>query len=602
MLKKIVTHDNFKYVFYSILIALSLGINLEESKYIFRDLPWILGFIFFFAIYICLKKYKDLKINIPICILSIILSICYIIFFFIDKYNSVANIYLNYVQIFKTFFCLIGYSLAAYYSISILYLYLSKHKYKASKKKLINFIFEDHPFISSFIIILLCYIVVAFIFYPGVVFNDGFDEIRQYNHTDTWTIHLMNLVDENVYINGHHSPFHTVFLGGLLNFFSTFVSQSNAMLFVTIIQVIIQSLVLAYSMQLLSKLKVNNVVRIIILLLYCIHPIFAVNAVGIFKDIPFSFMILLYTCFLIEYTYLNEHGKKNLIKIILCSIIIILLSNKGFYVVLFTTIPLLIKYRKTKKLLIALLIPIIFYYSYQYVILPYFHITNVSVREKLVLPMQQIGNYVKLYDEEISDEDKETINKVLRYDKIARYYGEYNADPLKNMLFNENCTKEELREFMKVWMKLFFKHPCAYIQAQINTVYGFLYPGKINEMVYWETTSSEYNSDKLNNILRVKNIYAINKIKKFWINTSKLPVFSILWSNSFYTISLILLSFYLLINKKIKYLIPFISSLVILLFCFVSPVNGHSRYIIPIMYCIPVLYSYVLVLNKDNNN
>ena len=54
---------------------------------------------------------------------------------------------------------------------------------------------------------------------------------------------------------------------------------------ITFIQVIFQILVLAYTMKLLKKLNTNYVVRIVILLLFSLLPIFNINSVGIYKDI-----------------------------------------------------------------------------------------------------------------------------------------------------------------------------------------------------------------------------------------------------------------------------------------------------------------------------
>lgn len=69
--------------------------------------------------------------------------------------------------------------------------------------------------------------------------------------------------------------------------------------------------------------------------------------------------------------------------------------------------------------------------------LPSLKITGGSVRESLSVPFQQTARYVRDYGDEVTEEVKEAIDSILRYDLLASKYNPNLSDPVKK-LFNEN--------------------------------------------------------------------------------------------------------------------------------------------------------------------
>ena len=53
--------------------------------------------------------------------------------------------------------------------------------------------------------------------YPGLSTGDTFDELCQFFHQDTWSVESINLINEDVYINKHHSVLHTIVIGFIYN-------------------------------------------------------------------------------------------------------------------------------------------------------------------------------------------------------------------------------------------------------------------------------------------------------------------------------------------------------------------------------------------------
>ena len=96
----------------------------------------------------------------------------------------------------------------------------------------------------------------------------------------------------------------------------------------------------------------------------------------------------------------------------------------------------------------------LFYIAYNNVLLPYFKIPNTSIREALSIPFQQTARYVKYHGDDVTEEERKIIDHILEYDTLAENYQPDLSDPVKNK-YNKYTTREELKQYFKVWFKMF---------------------------------------------------------------------------------------------------------------------------------------------------
>lgn len=578
------------------LIVFSFSINISIISPNISGVFSLFYILSFFGIYKLLINRDKKKINIFYLLMSILISIVTIGVTCIDNYSILTfNLYL----ILKLIIMFIGFIFILYYVIDYLFIGLNKIKYKKTDNKIIKFIFDSHPFIMSFIIILLCYIPVLLIFYPGIMSNDGADVIREYYCINTFSTRFINLVDPNVCINTHHSAFYAYLLG---SFFNIFKNTALSLFLASIIQVVFQAIVLAYLIHLLKKMNVNYAFRIIILLLYCFFPFFNINSIGIFKDIIVSNLCLLLSCLIIEFTILKENNNWKILFIIITSLLIGLFSSKGFYIIVLTLLFLIcftFKQNRWRSLLFTL--PIIMFVLYSSFLLPKLHVTKGSVRETIAIPIQQVSSYVVKNESKITSHEKEVIGSILEFNKIKDKYNPTNADIVKNNLFNKDYKDPELKEFMSLWIKLFFKDPVTYVKAYLQMTSSYLsindnkYDYKTNmNIVYWASTVKDYGGDNLKQEITLIHPELAHKVRTLYTITTRIPIINLLYVFGFYTWLVVLFLLKFIIDKKIKLIVPFIPSLVVLLFCFVSPINGLWRYIYPIIYSMPILISYYI--------
>lgn len=106
--------------------------------------------------------------------------------------------------------------------------------------------------------------------------------------------------------------------------------------------------------------------------------------------------------------------------------------------------------KKKKRYLAASLFCLIFVWiGYNNIFLPLSGVQPGSKREMLSVPFQQTARYINCYPDEVTQEEKNAIDKVLDYEHIADNYNPEASDQVKNT-FNENATNEELKNYFRV--------------------------------------------------------------------------------------------------------------------------------------------------------
>ena len=493
-------------------------------------------------------------------------------------------------------------------SLAVFYLVFSKifeileHKEfkildKLNKSKIINKIkktklyklFLKHPFLFSLIFILICWLPYIISFYPSILSPDPSFQIKQYfkipNKYSTYVV----LLDPNVLITNHHPVIHTLLLGTCVKI-GKIINNVNLGFFIySLIQTLILSSVLAYTIKFMNDLKLSKKYLLFSLIIYSFVPIFPFYAMSAVKDVIFGSLIILYIITIYKLIKCDDIKIKNIVKIMILLILIILFRNNGIHVIVLS-FPFLFfidkKIRKKIKLILIFLVIIIFNYSYNNIILPYFKITPTSVREMLSIPFQQTARYVKYHDREVTKEEKKAIDKLLNYDTLAKRYKSDISDPVKNE-FNRYYKKEDLNKYFRVWFKEFTKHPITYIEATIDNTYGYFYPLKTRWFIYYKYYDKvvEDGFDYHYNDLKESRKF----LSYYGVSFPYIPVIGLIVNIAFNVWILIFMLVYLIYKKKYKSAVYLIPSYILILVCIASPVNAYFRYALP--------YVFALMLN-----
>lgn len=468
------------------------------------------------------------------------------------------------------------------------------------KKTKIYKTFDKHPFLFSLIFMLLCYLPYIISFYPAILSPDPSYQIKQYfkipNKYSTYSV----MLDPNVTITNHHPVIHTLLLGTCVKI-GTLINNVNLGLFIySIIQILTLTSTLAYTIKFLKNQNINNNYLLLMLLVYSLVPAFPFYSMSAVKDVIFTSLIILYITKLYELIKTDEITISNIIKTFILMILIILFRNNGIHT-LALSFPFLLLIKKTKKYkykIITLIILFLgFNFTYNNIILPYFKITPTSIRETLSIPFQQTARYVKYHESEISDNEKEAIDKVLEYATLKERYKNEIADPVKNK-YNKYTTNEELKDYFKVWFIELLKHPKTYIEATINNTYGYYYPIKTNWYIYHKFDSRivkdgfDYHYNNLNTSRKILTTYG----QTF----QSIPILNIFVNIGINVWILIFMLSYLIYLKKYKEIIYLSPSFILILVCIASPVNTYFRYAMPYVFALMLNYGLFMKEVKTN--
>lgn len=530
--------------------------------------------------------------------LSFFLSLFLLIGVSFDFYKS--------LELFKSHFLLVIFNLAIFITLFNKIIFFFFHKIdnltftKDIKNSKLTILFKKHTFLFSFIFIIIGWLIYIIAFYPCILSPDPSFQILQFLGIDNKYSYYSILLDNNVIITNHHPVVHTILLG-LCTSVGLLFDNINAGLFIySIIQITVLASTFSYTICFMKKLKISYKYQFICLLIYTLIPVFPFYAMSPVKDVIFGCLIIVYIITISRFIIFKDDMKiTNIISILLLNIFIFLFRNNGIHIIILSfPFLLILKSSNRHKILITLVLTLVLYCSYKKILLPYYKITPASIRETLSIPFQQTARYVLYYDNDVSKDEREAIDKILGYDTLASRYNPEKADSVKNE-FNRFSTAEDLEKYFKVWFQQFLKHPLVYIEATLNNTYGYFYPFKSNWYIYHHENPvlKQHNFDYHFNSFDNLRQYLTN-FGEFFIF---IPIIGLTINIGFSTWILFFMISYLLYKRKYKEIICFIPMIVVLLVCIASPVNTYFRYALPNIFAMPTMIAIFLHIVRQKS-
>lgn len=458
----------------------------------------------------------------------------------------------------------------------IVILFLEKIFYKIGINKNENSkIFDKHPLLIPMLILFLCWLPWLIIKYPG---SPGWDFYYMLNYFHGLETGLTQ-----------HFPLCYVFMCGFMIKIFEFLGNANLGLYIL-------SLLHGFSMMLsfslifvyLKKWNIHYKYRIFLILFFCINPIFCNYALTIYHDVIYSSFFVVYVLLLTDIVVEKNLSKKKLIGMSLLALCICLTRKNGIYVVIPTQLFVFLKYKLVRPK-ILLLLPILLFYTSEYVFSLYYYKT--SVLEALTIPIQTVARYAKEYPNDITEEEKEKVNQFINYDRAGILYNPTLVDDVRNNTGNYRLTNEDLKRFFPVWVKLFFRHPTVYLEAVINITYQLYYPFEKTTYLFFDLMDNKnyYSIVKFSEVSFLQP--AKNILKNIAKTYEKIPIVKYFDDPGFY-IWLFFLLLVLLYKNKLEVL-PIIPLFMTFLCCLAGPaIDYHGRYVFPILFTLFYLYAF----------
>ena len=243
-------------------------------------------------------------------------------------------------------------------------------------------------------------------------------------------------------------------------------------------------------------------------------------------------------------------------------------------------------------------------------------------KEMLSIPFQQTARYVATYPDDVTDEERAAIDAVLPYDQLAELYMPDLSDPVKES-FKLNNSKIEgsteyaeehpdaLRDYFAAWFSMGLRHPGCYIQATIANTYAYFYPGILvgNEIErpilnIGITTGGINNGTYQPHFVQPESLRS--GVADAIYATYDIPVIAWLWSPATYVWALlascayVIHGYFALLHRQgetaarrkkelFAAAILAVPLLMLLLTTVAGPLNGHLRYVLPLVAALPIV-------------
>ena len=465
-------------------------------------------------------------------------------------------------------------------------------------------------------LLLLAWLPHAVIVYPANMCYDSWDQIAQY-----WGIQPFT---------AHHPPVSTLLFGYFAEIGKWIYNANFGLFLFVLFQMLIYALIISYEIKLMRDLCIPSSLQLITFFCACILPCYTSYVNLLLKDNLYSISVLL---FVIEMVYACAKTRTfftQLHHFVISFIAVLgvyLLRNNGKHI-LYPTLALLawglwkrrknLKRNWTVKACFLLVVPIFVAQLVNFYVVHKYHVEKGGIQEIFSLPFQQTARYVCYHADDVTDSEKVAINAVLNYDKIAQVYHPRLSDHVKNTFrWNSPTKKRDLLSYMKVWLRMFFKHPGTYFAATLNQNYLLYYPFKSDEVAYFGSYTTFLYQDKswfsrFTPQLKQKIGYtnrpdvfsnARSVLKSFEFFLYSCPLTGVLCHVATYVIFLLYLCCGALRRKIWSMLViscPLLMSVLVVIFA--PAIHGHPRYAFPVVYSLPVVIAYYMYKTYNNTN
>ena len=540
-----------------------------------------LGIVYLYWIF-----FKNNNIKLPLAVFSVLLSISHLVGRSFDLFDNFSYIWFNSFQLVNSLVCLIGFSALFYifFNLILSFFYKIASTNISSKFKFLNFKFDV-------VFVLLFWLPVVLVYLPGTAGFDTFVMAIMWNGDATWTT--------------HHPILPTIITGLMLDLGELLgnVNLGAGLLLVLNFFVIFLSIVL--TLRVCYDLFPKTLIPHIVALYFAVIPLFPMYVQTLYKDsLNFAFTLLLTICIIKLLTdELWIKNIKNSFYLFILIVLVCLYRNTGIYLVIVLGSSLvfyLLKQNSSQKISVALifLFGLFSVFMFNSIFISSLSLKPGSRGEMLSIPFQQTARYFRDKPNEISVEEFKAVDLVLPAAKLGQLYKPYISDPVKGKL--KKGDLQSLSAYFKAWWSMGLKNPKVYISATIAGTYGYFYLDNNNKFfkngLYTNITKvSKFPNNGHYNVTYLFSSKIRNTATRFLNHTiQRIPLLGMVYYPGVYTWAMLLMIGVLVQLKSYGSLIIFIPSVMTLLFCIASPVNGSVRYMLPIVASIPILLAWTL--------
>lgn len=429
-------------------------------------------------------------------------------------------------------------------------------------------------------------------FYPGIANYDVVDQLAQFFNFKNYFYGLVdNPISDEVLINGHHPVFNTWMQGIFLRLGILLGSQNLGVFIHVAIQFAFTTAVFAWSACEMRSRGVRLWKCMLLILIFGLIPCFPLYGINLVKNSAYSVWVYISVILLVRLAKDAEAfcKDKRLMALLLLSLVMQNLDIKhGIHVIFLLAVPFFLCYRRYwKYFLPVFVIPVlVVQVGMNSIVMPALKITPGSDREMYGFLYQQTARYVRDYPQDVTPEEREAIDGVLEFDKLAELYDPITSDPVKFEAYRNDQTEADRKAYFKAWFSQFKKHPGVYVEATISGCYGFFYPGLKEWYDYLEFDRGIAGpGDGFFHIYHPEQLKGLKDTLTVMEDSAKsLPVIGLFFRHGAYVWLALWCAMVFAAAGKFRYFTAMMPLLGNILVCILSPYNANTRYLLPVIY------------------
>ena len=200
------------------------------------------------------------------------------------------------------------------------------------------------------------------------------------------------------------------------------------------------------------------------------------------------------------------------------------------------------------------------------------------------------------YPDDVTQEELDAVSRVLDPDSIQNYDPRL-SDAVKDAS-NPDMTGGDMAAYAKAWLSMGLRHPGVYLDAWLNMIYGYFYPSTSNTIVCLTLNSPDQGGMNLRQDARLGGLRL--KLHDFiYYTLRRLPGAGALFFVSTVSWAFLFLLVYAVLRGGLRAAAPWMFFVGTLGICLLSPKSGEIRYLMPILYALPIMLGTVILPRKE---
>ena len=442
-------------------------------------------------------------------------------------------------------------------------------------------------FLIVWMAIFAAYIPLFLACWPGNFIYDASYQLQEVIHNDYKT---------------HHPLLHTWLMGTAYNLGVEWGNSSKGFQLYTLMQMLVLSSSFAYCLMYLRKRGMPRLFRVIAFLWFALFPMHTIFSITSTKDVLFAAFFLYTVIYFCRYFFDEEKFHwYTYVALIAFAVLSTLFRNNGIHAILvFGLIGIILTkgLRKRGKIVLILLAIYLFTsLSNQFLSETLNAREAKPYRESLSVPLQGLARVANYRGNELLEYQYNEICMYIPANKIDEYIP-FISDKVKGDA-NEELLKDNLINFIKLWVKIGLEYPDEYIESFVSNTMGYWYVFPINDYVtinlslYHTLIGAGEEIEKVNLCNWANELY----FDLFCAGDYRFtPVLGYSFRMAPYVWFIIFTFLWSLMKKDKKTALVMALPIAYLLTCFLGPV-ATLRYMYNLVVCCPI-YFYIVGKKK----